>query len=106
MRSYFFLPGACVSADAATRFTFAGVLGLRSSFAASLATLLEVCSFVGFFAAAILSALFRDGCMRTPIVSRKRAGTPPHATTQAAYSSRVARSALAFGLGRFSSLKA
>ena len=53
MRSYFFLPGACVSADAATRFTFAGVLGLRSSFAASLATLLEVCSFVGFFAAAI-----------------------------------------------------
>ena len=32
----------------------------------------------------------------------------PHAraTTQAAYSSRVARSALAFGLVRFSSLKA
>ena len=34
------------------------------------------------------------------------AATHTHATTQAAYSSRVARSALALRLGRFSSLKA
>lgn len=53
-RSSYLLPrrldlfGRCVKADAATLLTFAGVLGLRSSSLALVATLLEVCS-VFFF---------------------------------------------------------
>ena len=47
-----------------------------------------------------------DGCVSDFHRTGKRAGTHTHATTQAAHSSRVARSALGYGLGRFSSLKA
>ena len=43
-----FLSGACVSAEAATLLTFAGVFGLLSSFDAFDATDLDVCS--GFLA--------------------------------------------------------
>ncbi len=43
--------GRWVRADAATAFTLAGVLGLRSSLAAVVATRAEVCSLDGFLVA-------------------------------------------------------
>lgn len=52
-RYFFFagLLGAWLSAEAATAFTLAGVLGLLSSLAAVVATLADVFSLLGFFVA-------------------------------------------------------
>lgn len=46
--------GRWVKADAATAFTLAGVLGLRSSLAAVDATRADVCSLEGFFVAIVV----------------------------------------------------
>ncbi len=66
MTSYFFfgLFGACVKADAATDFTSLGDFGLRKSWDALLATFFEVCSFAGFFTAAMarLRWLVSESC--------------------------------------------
>ena len=48
---FFFLFAVCVNADAATDFTFPGVLGLLSNFDATVATFGDVFSFDCFFVA-------------------------------------------------------
>lgn len=57
MEGYFFLPlfAVCVSADAATRLTAAGVFGSLNSFPAVEATLGDVFSLLGFFVAIWIS---------------------------------------------------